>query len=180
MKICSKCKEQKPLDDFHKQRKSPDGHAWYCKACKCEQAKEWRKTPSGINSQKRTNKSNARYNQIKSRYGLDKNDYHNLVEGIIACQICGNEFTGREPVIDHCHESGKVRGLLCMSCNSMLGYAKDNMQVLAAAIEYLNSTASSAESGRKVKACGEEGSGLGRKLKTKPASVKQEVSTEQV
>lgn len=170
MKTCSKGKAIKPLDDFHKARKSPGGHAWYCKSCKCAQAKEWRKTPSGADSRRREGKSNARYNQIKSRYGLDKNAYHNLVEGVVHCQICGATFTGREPAIDHCHETGNVRGLLCMLCNSMLGYPRDDVQILSAAIEYLKTTASSVESN----ACGEEGAGRARKSAVKPASVKQE------
>jgi hypothetical protein len=41
-------------------------------------------------------------------------------------------------VIDHCHSTGHVRGLLCPTCNNMLGHAKDNVAVLAAAIEYLS------------------------------------------
>ena len=173
MKICSKCKEQKPLDDFHKQRKSPDGHAWYCKACKCEQARQYRKTPAGIESRGREDRSRARYHQIKSRYGLDRDAYHDLIDGIHHCQICGNAFTGTEPVIDHCHATGNVRGLLCMACNSMLGYAKDNIQTLSSAIQYLKTTASSAGSN----ACGEEGAGRTRKSAVKPASVKQEASS---
>ncbi len=40
--------------------------------------------------------------------------------------------------VDHCHVTGKVRGLLCVSCNLMLGYANDNTQVLANLIKYLN------------------------------------------
>ncbi len=174
MKTCSKCKEQKPLSEFHKQRKSPDGLAWYCKKCKQEQAREWRRSPSGLDTEKRRNKSLARYAQIKSRYGLDKHGYHALIDGAGHCQICGAEFTGREPMIDHNHLTGKVRGLLCQSCNSMLGYAKDNAAILRAAIEYLESTASSAESN----ACGEESSGGGLAPVVKLASVKQESSAE--
>lgn len=78
----------------------------------------------------------------------------------------------KEPVIDHCHATGNVRGLLCMACNSMLGYAKDNIQTLSSAIQYLKTTASSAGSN----ACGEEGAGLGGDAKAKPAPMKQEVS----
>jgi Recombination endonuclease VII len=39
--------------------------------------------------------------------------------------------------IDHCHKSGKVRGLLCTFCNSLLGYSKDSIEILQSAIRYL-------------------------------------------
>ena len=39
--------------------------------------------------------------------------------------------------IDHCHSSGKVRGLLCLKCNAFIGLAKENINTLVSAIEYL-------------------------------------------
>lgn len=60
-----------------------------------------------------------------------------------------------------------------MACNSMLGYAKDNIQTLSSAIQYLKTTASSAGSN----ACGEEGAGSGLATGVKPASMKQEASS---
>jgi mannose-6-phosphate isomerase-like protein (cupin superfamily) len=61
------------------------------------------------------------------------------------CAICSTPFTivsgGRsragKPHIDHDHLTGEVRGLLCLQCNSMLGHARDNLSVLAAAKDYL-------------------------------------------
>lgn len=41
-------------------------------------------------------------------------------------------------VVDHDHETGKVRGLLCNSCNVMLGHSKDDVAILQKGIEYLN------------------------------------------
>lgn len=61
-----------------------------------------------------------------------------------ACGICGgselweNHRTRRDGWhIDHDHSTGKVRGVLCPPCNLMIGYARDNPAVLAAAINYL-------------------------------------------
>jgi hypothetical protein len=55
-----------------------------------------------------------------------------------ACAICGNGNDGvRQLSIDHDHATGQVRGLLCDRCNPMLGYARDSIAVLEAAIEYL-------------------------------------------
>ena len=51
------------------------------------------------------------------------------------CCICGEK---QELVIDHDHRTGKVRGLLCGSCNKGLGFFKDNKKYLNSAIKYLN------------------------------------------
>lgn len=53
------------------------------------------------------------------------------------CAICGAEPSTRALAIDHCHDSGKIRGLLCTRCNIGLGYFKDSIENLTKAIEYL-------------------------------------------
>ncbi len=52
-----------------------------------------------------------------------------------ACAICG--VKPKKLVIDHCHATGRTRGLLCSPCNSVIGFAKDKEHVLLAAIAYL-------------------------------------------
>ena len=72
------------------------------------------------------------------KYGLSETDYDELLEsqhGV--CAICGTGPNGENLAVDHCHESGKVRGLLCQSCNTGLGRFRDNTDFLANAIEYL-------------------------------------------
>jgi hypothetical protein len=56
-----------------------------------------------------------------------------------SCMICGvtEEEIGKRLDVDHCHSTGKVRGVLCNPCNTTLGHAKDNIAILEAAIEYL-------------------------------------------
>jgi len=57
------------------------------------------------------------------------------------CAICGTDRPGGRGVywhIDHCHETGRVRGLLCYGCNTLLGAAKDNPETLRSALEYIN------------------------------------------
>jgi hypothetical protein len=71
-------------------------------------------------------------------YGLTHGQYLALLEAQDgACAICGNGSQQRALAVDHDHETGAIRGLLCDRCNPMLGYARDNTGVLQAAIEYL-------------------------------------------
>jgi hypothetical protein len=52
------------------------------------------------------------------------------------CAICYKDL-GKDPCADHCHKTGKQRGVLCRKCNAMLGHAKDNPEILWGAVEYL-------------------------------------------
>jgi hypothetical protein len=76
----------------------------------------------------------------KSRYGLSREDVDCLIkiQGNV-CAICGKPgWSGKEPHIDHNHETGRVRGLLCFHCNLALGLIKDNPRIAQAMIDYLN------------------------------------------
>lgn len=79
------------------------------------------------------------FHQRLKRYGLTQEEFENLtaVSGE-ACQICGEE-TAHTLHIDHEHESGKVRGLLCNNCNAGLGRFGDDPDLLEAAAQYLRS-----------------------------------------
>lgn len=84
---------------------------------------------------------NKRDGIIRRQYGITLADYEELLETQnFKCAICGNEdeVEGRRLAIDHCHESGDVRGLLCGKCNRGLGLFYDNPELLSNAIEYLN------------------------------------------
>jgi hypothetical protein len=71
------------------------------------------------------------------KYGLTKEQYDALVEAAGGtCQICGVAF-GDEFHVDHCHETGLVRGLLCRRCNYALGWMDDSPPRLLAAYMYL-------------------------------------------
>jgi hypothetical protein len=73
---------------------------------------------------------------LKKRYGLTVEGY-NILFTQQGNTICTTTHATKWHV-DHCHTSGKVRGILCQQCNHMLGLAYDNPAVLAAAVEYLN------------------------------------------
>ena len=87
-------------------------------------------------------KSPRRHNYLKKRYGITQEDYDLMLENQShGCKICGAPRGRSRLSVDHCHTTGKVRGLLCSPCNSGLGYFKDNPAVLASAIKYLNDSA---------------------------------------
>jgi len=57
------------------------------------------------------------------------------------CAICGiaEKNLNRRLSIDHCHKTNEIRGLLCFHCNSLIGFAKENTNILQSSITYLNS-----------------------------------------
>ena len=81
----------------------------------------------------------SRWYQLKSKYGVDEDMYVRLLarqEG--RCAVCQTSFPGRAYFdVDHNHQSGQVRGLLCYSCNRGLGFFGDDSKRVAAALTYL-------------------------------------------
>ena len=75
---------------------------------------------------------------LKRRYGITLEQYEAMLESQNGkCAICkGDCLTGRNLAVDHDHETGKVRGLLCSKCNQGLGQL-NNIELLQRAIDYL-------------------------------------------
>jgi hypothetical protein len=129
-KICSKCKEEKQIDDFHKNKVGKYGVHHYCKLCNSIQKK-------------------SSYNYIKNRNRGILNKYNLTLEEVESlhiaqdkkCKICNVEYPTVSKhgglYIDHCHTTGKVRGLLCNKCNILLGISNDNVLILESAINYI-------------------------------------------
>ena len=83
---------------------------------------------------------------IEKKFGMDRHDYQNMLdEQNGTCAICDGTETHSQRTegrlsIDHCHTTGKVRGILCNQCNSLLGWARDDINTLQRAIEYLETS----------------------------------------
>lgn len=127
MKHCNKCNTTKPLSEFHKKSGRKDGHASTCKSC--------------VNNRVRPyDPDKNRDTKLRKTYGISLEEYNTLFtkQGGV-CAICkGTEsINGRLMAVDHCHTTGKVRGILCSHCNRALGFFKDNTESLKAAIRYL-------------------------------------------
>lgn len=85
-------------------------------------------------------KEDKKYESIKYLYGLSKKEYDLLyISQSGKCLICGiSESESYKPLgIDHNHRTGKIRGLLCNRCNTVLGMVDDNIDILVKSIEYL-------------------------------------------
>lgn len=78
-----------------------------------------------------------RARMLKARYGITEAEYNEMLaaQGDV-CAICKGAQPSVLPV-DHDHVTGRIRGILCSPCNRLLGDAKDNIEVLQAAIAYL-------------------------------------------
>lgn len=82
----------------------------------------------------------------RSKYGITREERDQLLaaQGGV-CKICGGlphpNHQGSQFHVDHCHRTGRIRGILCGHCNTMLGLAMDDPDRLQAAIDYLKETA---------------------------------------
>lgn len=156
-RICSKCQIQKTEMDFHKDSFGPNGLSSQCKVCRLEtyhskkliykeQRKKFRQEnlehcrKQGLNWYK-SNKLTQKNSRLKRMYGITLEQHDQMLKDQdYKCAICKTDKpdgTGNQFNVDHCHTTGKVRGLLCWSCNSFIGYSKENIPSLESAISYL-------------------------------------------
>ena len=144
MKKCATCGEEKSLEDFHKQSRSKDGRQRVCKECNTASVKRWQKdNPERYAEYYKSRDAiySADSRKRAKKYGMTPEELSEFLlstDGV--CTICG-----RHPnnwlVVDHCHKTGKVRGVLCEKCNQALGLMDDNAEYLESAIAYLKANA---------------------------------------
>jgi len=161
-KRCRLCGELKPIEDFYAMAGMRDGHRNECKACGLaakaarhqanptparERAKQWRlDNPERYQAQlerwRASGKKKAadRRSYLKRTFGITPEDYDAMLEKQGGCcAICRREArTDTSLHVDHCHETGAIRGLLCFDCNAGLGKFQDDPAILQAAIAYLS------------------------------------------
>ena len=130
MKQCTKCREVKPLSEFHRDRKKKDGLTPSCKICNCSRARGHHKTAPPSSEQRRKEK-------LKTRYKTSPEFIDSLYkeqEG--CCRLCGEPLEGSYH-IDHNHNTAAIRGLLHPMCNKGLGMFRDKPELLRKAAMYL-------------------------------------------
>lgn len=87
---------------------------------------------------KRNYNGKVKNTYLLRKYGINLKEYNELVlSQNNKCAICKQEELGKSLAVDHNHETGEVRGLLCEDCNRGIGILKEDIKRLSAAIEYL-------------------------------------------
>ena len=147
-RTCRICKEYKDISNFQ-----PSGYQ--CRSCKNEKQKDyWASLPIEI---RRTRQMSSEYQkkyaaknpekikllsrsgELRRNFGLSMQDYEDMLKiqnGV--CAICQQKCnTENNLAVDHDHNSGKVRGLLCKNCNTAIGLLKENTDTLKKAFNYL-------------------------------------------
>lgn len=141
-KQCKKCKEIKDLTCFSVDKFNRDGLRSKCKKCRSLDSKEWHKNNKEkvkINSAQwyKNNPEKALERSLKQRYNISLETFKKLLSNQNnVCAICQQSETAidtrlgkpRMLAVDHCHTTGKVRGLLCTGCNAALGFIKENAE----------------------------------------------------
>lgn len=153
MKTCSRCHVAQPRANFFSDKSRKDGLSYQCKTCKTETNLATRKRYRDQYREKYEKPASKRYyeknrkvvldrrreHMLKTLYGMSSADYDALLdkqEG--RCAICREECaTGKMLAVDHCHSTGKVRGLLCARCNRGIGNFDDSPARLRKAAKYL-------------------------------------------
>ncbi|KKM75769.1 hypothetical protein LCGC14_1386810 [marine sediment metagenome] len=160
-KVCTRCKIAYPatVENFPKCGRKKDGLDSWCKLCKREynvkyQLKHKKKLNERSRSHYASNKGHyakkhkkwreanpkyARDYQYKLKYGISLVTYDYIWDrqgGV--CKICKlPNKNGKRLAVDHNHETGKVRGLLCANCNVMLGFIERSPEIFESAADYL-------------------------------------------
>lgn len=145
-KICRVCREKKPLSEFNKHGGS-QGLRRDCKACQKKWSHDYYKTIAVEERIKRKihrkqNMGQYRNSEYKRKFGITLDDYNQMFENQKGkCMICGTTKgypnTGRRLAVDHDHETGKVRALLCGNCNTGISHFMHDPDLMEKAIDYL-------------------------------------------
>ncbi|MEU9391284.1 endonuclease VII domain-containing protein [Streptomyces sp. NPDC048324] len=117
-KFCRTCGEIKPHGEWHRNATASDGLSTRCKACRAVR---------------------SRQDHLKREYGLTEAERDEMVAAQMGlCVIC---LKAPAAHVDHCHKTGKVRGVLCFNCNSAIGKLGDDPDAVRRAAAYLEGIA---------------------------------------
>lgn len=151
-KICAACTEAKPLSCFHPISGGVGKVRAYCRPCQKVRAAALyiinKPSISETNRRYRTNPDNLKRQQArvrawhyKTHYGITEDEKRAMEKQqgnmCAICRVPFIELDHRRVHVDHDHATGKIRGILCHSCNQVLGQARDSVVVLNSAVAYL-------------------------------------------
>ncbi|MFE0106810.1 endonuclease VII domain-containing protein [Streptomyces sp. NPDC059009] len=116
-KHCLSCDDVKPWSEWHRNATASDGLSTRCKSCRAAE---------------------GRAHYLKRQYGMTEAERDEMIaaqNGL--CAIC---LKAPAVHVDHCHSTGRVRGVLCFNCNSAIGKLGDDPDVIRRAIAYVEGT----------------------------------------
>jgi hypothetical protein len=125
-RTCTTCNKTKDISNFklEKDKRAHNGIAVRSKCKECDELRKYKRF-------------------IKKTYDISWEDYEEMFDNQKGCcAICKSRMSSARTTrlfVDHCHNTHKVRGLLCSSCNHGLGLFKDSPTLLKKAIKYLES-----------------------------------------
>jgi hypothetical protein len=134
MKTCIKCDGQKPVTEFYPHKSMTSGRLNKCRSCTKEENIAWRSIPT----------NRARWNEgrhaknLEKQFGITRTQFDAMYANPV-CEGCGvaKSRQGKRLAVDHCHKTGKVRGLLCHECNRTISTAQDDPAILRSLALYL-------------------------------------------
>ena len=118
---CRECHRDRARERQQRLRKADPSYS-------SRRSKAWRAKNPGVD----------RKYSLKKRYGMSLEDFDVMLEAQgFRCSLCGFTLEAKTSCVDHDHESGTVRAILCRPCNTGLGHFKDSSETLLAAAAYL-------------------------------------------
>lgn len=140
-KTCRRCEGTHSIKDFSVDRSKKDGRSIYCFNCVRKINKTRRSKPEVKAKRQKTRRDQIanRAWRLKTRYGMTLQQFDSLFEAQgKCCAICKSDKSdSKNFVVDHSHQTGKIRGILCSYCNRALGMFRDSPELLSKAIKYL-------------------------------------------
>lgn len=128
MRTCIDCglkaKTEEDLKLFSNSQESKFGKRNLCRKCAGKRTD---------NTKEEMKKAKAKY-QAAKRYGVSLEEYETNMASSDCCEVCGKT---KDLCYDHCHETGKFRGILCRGCNRSIGQLGDTAEALEKAYNYL-------------------------------------------
>lgn len=142
-RICTTCGVSKRLAEFPKNSKCSEGRTRVCKLCTNSKSREWLSEVGKNDPEFLQRRFESQEKEKARKYKITVEDLRNMREQAKGlCSVCNlpptlNGKSSMSLHIDHCHETGRVRGLLCARCNLTLGRAEDDPELLRKLASYL-------------------------------------------
>lgn len=148
-KVCKVCKRKLSIEKFREAKGCVDGHRGDCIVCQNKRSNEhyWNNSQEILIKERENRIADPdvyRAKKLKKLYGITLDQYNKVFEqqgGV--CKVCGRPETAtrndklKHLAVDHNHNTGRVRGLLCAGCNTALGYLSENPVVIKSLLDYI-------------------------------------------